>query len=91
MTQDLKGSRIQVEKAHSELSKSNIELEQRRRYMEIVLRDVGAGVISLDGKGAVRTINKSAEKILNIKAEQVLGKAYREIPPGMAVAVDQGS
>jgi len=87
MTQDLKGSRIQVEKAHSELSKSNIELEQRRRYMEIVLRDVGAGVISLDGKGAVRTINKSAEKILNIKAEQVLGKAYHEILPPQHLAV----
>jgi two-component system nitrogen regulation sensor histidine kinase NtrY len=91
MTQDLKGSRIQVEKAHSELSKSNIELEQRRRYMEIVLRDVGAGVISLDGKGAVRTINKSAEKILNIKAEQVLGKAYREILPPEHLAVAEES
>jgi len=81
MTKDLKVSRIQVEKAHAELSKSNIELEQRRRYMEIVLRDVGAGVISLDGKGTVRTINKSAEKILNVKAEQILGKSYREILP----------
>jgi two-component system nitrogen regulation sensor histidine kinase NtrY len=81
MTQDLKGSKIQVEKAHAELSKSNIELEQRRRYMEIVLRDVGAGVISLDGGGKVRTINKSAEKILGIRADEVLGKAYHEILP----------
>ena len=86
MTQDLKSSRIQVENAHAELSKSNVELEQRRRYMEIVLRDVGAGVISLNGKGAVRTINKSAEKILNIKAGQVLGKSYREILPPEHVA-----
>ena len=81
MTQDLKSSKNQVERAHAELSKSNIEIEQRRRYMEIVLRDVGAGVISLDGDGKVRTINKSAEKILGIKAEEILGKTYKEILP----------
>jgi len=58
--------------------------------MEVVLRDVGAGVISLDGKGTVRTINKSAEKILNIKAEEVLGKAYREIlPPEHLAAAEE--
>lgn len=78
MTQDLKESKNQVEKAHADLSKSNIESEQRRRYMEIVLRDVGAGVISIDTDGRIRTINKSAEKILGIRAESVLGRNYQE-------------
>ncbi len=75
MTQDLKSSKSQVEKAHAELSKSNIALEQRRRYMEVVLRDVGTGVISLDAAGRIRTINRSAEKILGIHAETVLGES----------------
>jgi two-component system nitrogen regulation sensor histidine kinase NtrY len=79
MTQDLKASNSQIEKAHDELRKSNIEIEQRRRYMEIVLRDVGAGVISIDTDGRIRTINKSAEKILGIRAESVLGEKYDEI------------
>jgi two-component system nitrogen regulation sensor histidine kinase NtrY len=79
MTQDLKASNSQIEKAHQELSKSNIELDQRRRYMEIVLRDVGAGVISIDTEGRIRTINKSAEKILGISAESVLGEKYDEV------------
>jgi len=79
MTQDLKASNSQIEKAHDELSKSNIELEQRRRYMEIVLRDVGAGVISIDTDGRIRTINKSAEKILGTSSESVLGEKYDEI------------
>lgn len=79
MTHDLKISKGQVEKAHAELSKSNIELEQRRRYMEIVLRDVGAGVISIDRDGFIRTINKSAEKILGLEAESLIGKKYSEV------------
>jgi two-component system, NtrC family, nitrogen regulation sensor histidine kinase NtrY len=79
MTQDLKYSKIQVERAHTELSKSNIELDQRRRYMEIVLRDVGAGVISIDADGRIQTINRSAEKILGIRAKGVLGKTYIEV------------
>lgn len=78
MTQDLKMSKSQVEKAYAELSKSNVELEQRRRYMEIVLRDVGAGVISIDRDGIIRTMNKSAEKILGLQAEAAIGKKYVE-------------
>jgi two-component system nitrogen regulation sensor histidine kinase NtrY len=79
MTQDLKASKNQVERAHAELSKSNIELEERRRYMEIVLRDVGAGVISIGADGRILTINRSAEKILGIHAVGVLGKVYSEV------------
>lgn len=82
MTQDLKSSKGQVEKAHAELSKSNIALEQRRRYMEVVLRDVGTGVISLDATGRIRTINRSAEKILGVQTETVLGKSYTEVLHG---------
>ncbi len=82
MTQDLKFSKSQVEKAHAELSKSNLELDQRRRYMEVVLRDVGTGVISLDSAGRIRTINRSAERILGIHAAQVLGKEYTELLQG---------
>jgi two-component system nitrogen regulation sensor histidine kinase NtrY len=82
MTQDLKSSKSQVEKAHAELSKSNIALEQRRRYMEVVLRDVGTGVISLDAMGRIRTINRSAEEILGIQTEKVLLKTYAEVLQG---------
>ena len=82
MTQDLKFSKSQVEKAHADLSKSNLELDQRRRYMEVVLRDVGTGVISLDSAGRIRMINRSAERILGIHAGQVLGKEYTELLQG---------
>jgi two-component system nitrogen regulation sensor histidine kinase NtrY len=79
MTLDLKNSKKQIEEANEELIKSNMEIEQRRRYMEIVLTNVGAGVISADMEGRLLTVNKSAEKMLGIQAKEVVGKNYREV------------
>ncbi|MFO7986123.1 MAG: ATP-binding protein [Desulfatiglandaceae bacterium] len=79
MTMDLKTSKNRLEQANEELIKSNLESEQRRLYMEIVLANVAAGVISADAEGNILTMNKSAERMLNIKADQIIGKNYREI------------
>ncbi len=79
MTMDLKTSKDQLEMTNKELIKSNIELEQRRLYMEFVLANVAAGVISADVKGNILTINKSAESMLDAEAEEIVGKNYRDI------------
>lgn len=79
MTRDLKASKSMLEEANIGLKNTNIELDQRRRYMEILLKNVGAGVISIDKEGRVSTINKSAEKIFGIKAEQAINKSYNEV------------
>ena len=79
MTLDLKNSKKQLEEANEELIKGNIELEQRRLYMEIVLVNVAAGVISADTGGKILTINKSAEKMLKINTEKIIGKNYKDV------------
>jgi two-component system, NtrC family, nitrogen regulation sensor histidine kinase NtrY len=79
MTLDLKNSKKQLETANQELRKGNIELEQRRLYMEIVLANVAAGVISLDVEGKILTINKSAERMLDIEGRSVIGKHYGDV------------
>jgi two-component system nitrogen regulation sensor histidine kinase NtrY len=79
MTLDLKNSKTQLEATYEELLKSNIEIEQRRLYMEIVLANVAAGVISADTSGRILTINKSAERMLDIKAEDMIGKHYKNV------------
>jgi two-component system nitrogen regulation sensor histidine kinase NtrY len=79
MTEDLRSNQLALKETNKELTRSNLELEQRRRYMEIVLRNVTAGVISVDRRGVLTTVNKSAEKLLNIDAEKVLGRHYSEI------------
>ncbi len=79
MTMDLKTSKNKLEEANLELRKSNVELEQRRLYMEIVLANVAAGVVSADAEGKILTMNKSAERMLNIHAGEIIGRNYREI------------
>ena len=79
MTGDLKTSKNKLEEANRELIRSNFELEQRRLYMEIVLANVAAGVVSADAEGRILTINKSAERMLNIKAKMIIGKKYTEV------------
>jgi two-component system nitrogen regulation sensor histidine kinase NtrY len=62
-----------------DLQVSRYELEQRKKYMEIVLKNVAAGVISVDDQGVITTINTSAEQILEIKGEDVLGRKFFEV------------
>jgi two-component system nitrogen regulation sensor histidine kinase NtrY len=64
-----------------DLQVSRSELEQRKKYMEIVLKNVAAGVISIDEKGNVTTINTSAEQMLEIKGETVLEKNFSAVLP----------
>lgn len=79
MTDDLRKKQLALNTSNEELSRINQESERRRRYMEIVLRNVAAGVISIDREGAITTINMSAEKLLNINPGSVLGKNFREV------------
>lgn len=72
MTKDLKKSKTSLEEA-------NVNLEQRRKYMETVLGNVSAGVISADKNGMITTINRAAERMFDIKAEDVLFRNYREL------------
>ena len=78
MTEELKSSKMMLGRANEELRLSNLELESRRKYMEIVLSNIGAGVISVDRLGRITTINRSAEEMLAIKSMRVLGKSYKE-------------
>jgi two-component system nitrogen regulation sensor histidine kinase NtrY len=79
MTNDLRTKQQALNSANSELTKINLESEQRRQYMEIVLRNVAAGVISVDKNGCITSINKSAEKLLNINTGTLLGRNFREL------------
>ena len=82
MTQDLRTSRGQLELSARMLRKQNVEIEEKRQFMEIVLKSVSAGVVTLDAKGIISTMNKSAEKMLNLKSEQILNKSYKNLLDG---------
>ncbi len=65
------------------------ELEQRRRYTETLLENVSAGVVALDSKGIITTINPCAERLLGITAAEVLARPYRDaLHPTLARVLD---
>ncbi|HEU0265467.1 MAG TPA: ATP-binding protein, partial [Geobacterales bacterium] len=78
MTDDLRTNQQQLKVRTEEVISSNQELEERRRYMEIVLKNVTAGVISVDQNGTITTINTSAERLLGIEGDMV-GRNFREV------------
>jgi len=79
MAADLRTNQLALKLANQDLTRSNLELEGRRRYMETVLKHITAGVISTNSSGVITTINKSAERLLQIKPGEVLGKNFREV------------
>jgi two-component system nitrogen regulation sensor histidine kinase NtrY len=64
------------------LRKQNIEIEEKRQFMEVVLKSVSTGVVTLDADGIISTMNKSAEKMLNLKSEQIVNKSYKNLLNG---------
>ncbi len=79
MTQELKANKSQIESTARNLQKLNEELEQRRRYMEVVLQNIATGVISLDQEDRITTLNKSAATLFGVYPEGIVGKRLDEI------------
>lgn len=82
MTRQLAAGREQIALSGKMLRQQNAELERSRHYIEIVLRNISAGVISIDNAGTITTINKAAESMLDIHSEDVLNKNFRDVLKG---------
>ncbi|MDV2496116.1 MAG: ATP-binding protein [bacterium] len=78
MTYDLKVSKGDLEQAAENLRSSNVELDERRSYIETILQNIKTGVISIDQHGAVSTINLAAQSMLQIEEEGAIGRPYDE-------------
>jgi two-component system nitrogen regulation sensor histidine kinase NtrY len=89
MTQNLSTSNKKLAETYKALQASSQESEQRRRYTEIILQNVSAGVISLDNSGRITTINHFAEKLLNINQKDYISKRYQDtLSPEQAKIID---
>jgi two-component system nitrogen regulation sensor histidine kinase NtrY len=87
MTSELKSQR-------DELVGANMQLDERRRFMEAVLSGVTAGVVGVDAEGVVTLVNRSAETLLELKEAELKGqplaKAVPEFAPVLRRAQKQG-
>ncbi len=81
MTQDLQQSQAQLAAAYQQLSQSHELISTQKRDMEILLKNVAAGVIGLDAEGRVTLINDSAAQMLQLQREAVLGREARVLLP----------
>ena len=79
MALDLKKNKEEIEKANYDLKKVNEEIDRRRRFMEIILKNIHAGVIGIDATGKVRSINNAAEDMFKINYKDAVGRNYKDV------------
>jgi two-component system nitrogen regulation sensor histidine kinase NtrY len=82
MTRQLAAGREQIALSGEMLKEQNTELEKSRQYIEVVLKHISAGVVSIDNKGIITTINKAAESMLGINSLNILDKNFRQVLRG---------
>ncbi|HZZ32511.1 MAG TPA: PAS domain-containing sensor histidine kinase [Phenylobacterium sp.] len=79
MTHDLQAQQEAIHTAHE-------DAERRRQFIETVLAEVSAGVISLDAKGRISAANRQAEQLLGLDAPG-RGRKLLEVAPEIAAIV----
>ncbi|MBT7091966.1 MAG: HAMP domain-containing protein [Bacteroidetes bacterium] len=82
MTRELAAGRTQIALSEKKLRQQNMELEKSRQYMSTVLKNISAGVISIDQQGNIIMINKVAETFLNIRSQDIVDRNYRDALEG---------
>jgi two-component system nitrogen regulation sensor histidine kinase NtrY len=78
----------QIESQRNELMEANVQLEERRRFMEVVLAGVSAGVIGLDEQGCINLPNRSASDLLATDLVTRVGEPIAAVVPEMASLVE---
>jgi two-component system nitrogen regulation sensor histidine kinase NtrY len=76
MTDDLQENQKRIALTQQSLRHTNVELDDRRRYIETILQTIATGVISLDSEHRIRTMNRAAIGMLHL--ENFSGKAKLE-------------
>ncbi len=67
------------QKMLEELKISRKNLLERQQYIETIINNVNSGVISIDKKGIINTINAFVENLLNISNADIIGLHYKNL------------
>lgn len=62
-----------------ELKIAKEELEEKKRYIEIILDNVATGIISTDNRGNIVLLNRAARDILSIEGDEWIGKSLKKV------------
>lgn len=66
MAGELAASQRKLERSRVDLERKNLQLDERRRYIETVLERIATGVISIAADGRIETINGAALRLLDV-------------------------
>jgi two-component system nitrogen regulation sensor histidine kinase NtrY len=79
MTRDLARQKEEVELARSGLERSNQEIDRRRRYMEVVFKNIASGVIAVDATGVITAFNDAAVIMLSLGSVDPIGRNVEDV------------
>src|SRR6185295_9291500 len=82
MAAQLAENRERLERAAEDLSRSNLALDNRRRYIETVLESLSTGVISTDEGMGIATINAAALFMLGLRNKPEFGTPINTLSGG---------
>ncbi|HEY8218568.1 MAG TPA: ATP-binding protein [Methylobacter sp.] len=68
-----------IARASDETRMAGIEVEHQRAYLETILANLTAGVISFDAEHKIRTANQAAYRIFHIHVNQFVGRTLLEL------------
>jgi two-component system nitrogen regulation sensor histidine kinase NtrY len=80
---------IQLQSQQHALIAANRQADDRRRFTELVLSGVSAGVIGLADDGTIDLPNRSASELLGVNLLGLIGRTLAEVSPDMAQIVEK--
>jgi two-component system nitrogen regulation sensor histidine kinase NtrY len=80
---------IQLQSQQHALIAANRQSDERRRFTELVLSGVSAGVIGLADDGTIDLPNRSASELLGVNLQDLIGQPLAVVSPDMAEIVEK--
>jgi len=68
-----------VDQGQRGIAQKTAEQEARKQYIETILNTINTGVIALDARGSITTINPSAQDMLALPDKAAAGRHYRDV------------
>jgi PAS domain S-box-containing protein len=75
---------LRIARARDETRRASLEVENQRAYLETILANLTAGVISFDARYKIRTVNQAAYRIFHIPVSYFIGQTLSDIAHGYA-------
>ncbi|MEQ1637844.1 MAG: ATP-binding protein [Methylococcales bacterium] len=70
---------LRIARARDEAKFASVEVENQRAYLETILANVIAGVISFDASFMIRTVNQAAYRILHVPVARFVGHRLSDL------------